>query len=181
MATAQGEERSSGFPNACYQILLNEQNSTDDDVDDYDDDEVTCGGGERPLGEKLPDGLKVKTPMGGRNLTGAIELHRLALEDYAQLERRAGELKAEFINSTCTRGDGYIKEVSQPILPFSPGDATVPRLLRLCLGLGALAPEQGRRSQQGGEMERWICGNPPVLCSWLWLHRGLQAPPQKWG
>ena len=95
----------------------------------------------------------MKTPWGPTwNLTGAIELHRLALEDYAQLERRAGELKAEFINSTCTSGDGHTKEVSQPILPFSPGDATVPRLLRLCLGLGALAPEQGRRSKQAGEM-----------------------------
>ena len=90
--------------------------------------------------------------MGGRNLTGAIELHRLVLEDYDQLERRSGELKTWFINSTCSAGDDWYKEVSQPILPFSPGDATVPRLLRLCLGLGALAPEQGRRSQQGGEI-----------------------------
>ena len=143
-----------------------------------DDDEVTCGGGERPLGEKLPDGFKVKTPWGPTwNLTGAIELHRLVWEDYAQLERRAGELKVEFINSTCSAGDDWYKEVSQPPLPFSPGDTTVARLQVPSLGLGALAPEQGRRSQQGGEKERWICGNPPVRSSLLWLHRGLQAPP----
>ena len=150
MATAHGEEQSSGFPNACYQIFLNEYNSTDDD----DDDKVTYGGGERPLGEKLPDGFKVKEPSGVTwNLTGAIELHRLVLEDYAQLERRAGELKAEFINSTCTATCTYgsLKEVSQPPLPFCPGDATVPCLPVPSLELGALAPEQGRRSQQGGE------------------------------
>ena len=59
-----------------------------------------------------PEGFEVESPRGPTwNLTGAIELHRLVLEDYAQLERRAGELKAEFINSTCTR-DGNIKEVS---------------------------------------------------------------------
>ena len=127
-----------------------------------------AGGGERPLDKKLPDGFKVKTPIlkpsGFRTwpLTGAIELHRLVLEDYAQLERRAGELKAELINTTCTAFDGLYKEVSQPPLPFSPGDATVPRMLVRTVGHGALAPEQGRRSQQGGEMV-WNCVHPPVL------------------
>ena len=112
-----------------------------------------AGGGERRLDEKLPDGFKVKSPSGiPWNQTGAIGLHRLALEDYDQLESRSGELKVEFINSTCSAGDDWYKEVSQRILPFPPGDATVPRLLRLCLGLSALAPEQGRRSQQGGEI-----------------------------
>ena len=103
-------------------------------------------------GEKLPDGLKVKTPSGYTwELSGAIELHCLVLEDYDQLESRAGELKAEFINSTCTVDGELVKEVSQPILPFSPGDATVSCLLVPKVGHGALAPEQGRRSQQGGE------------------------------
>ena len=136
-----------------------------------------AGGGERRLDKKLPDGFKVKA----WNLTGAIELHRLVLEDYAQLERRAGELKAEFINSTCTVDGELVKEVSQPILPFSPGDATVSCLLVPKVGHGALAPEQGRRSQQGGETLGWICAHPPVGCSSLWLHRGLPKPPWKQG
>ena len=153
MATAQGEEHSLGdnhnsrFPNTRNQIFS--KSTYDDDDDDY---EVTCGGGERPLGEKLPDGFEVKSPRGPTwNLTGAIELHRLVVEDYDQLERRASELKAELINSTCTYESS--KEVSHSPLSFSPGDATVARLLLQSVGLGALAPEQGRRSQQGGEME----------------------------
>ena len=60
--------------------------------------------------------------------------------------------KAEFINSTCTV-KGLFIEVSQPPLPFSPGDATGPRLQLQSLGIGDLAPEQGRRSQQGDERD----------------------------
>ena len=138
-----------------------------------------AGGGEKSLDKKLPGGFEVKDQYSTYNLTGAIELHRLALGDYDQLERRAGDLKAELINSTCTV-DGY-KEVSQPILPFSPGDATVSCLLVPKVGHGALAPEQGRRSQQGGEREKWNCVHPPVLGSWVWLHRGLPKPPCKRG
>ena len=50
-----------------------------------------AGGEEKSLDKKLPDGFKVKSPSGTTwYLTGAIELHRLVLEDYDQLERRAG-------------------------------------------------------------------------------------------
>ena len=68
------------------------------------------GGGVRPLGEKLPDNFKVKAPGGSTrgttyNLTGAIELHRLALEDFAQLERRAEQINEVIINTTCSIND----------------------------------------------------------------------------
>ena len=68
------------------------------------------GGGVRPLGEKLPDNFKVKAPGGSTRgttykLTGAIELHRLALEDFAQLERRAEQINEVIINTTCSIND----------------------------------------------------------------------------
>ena len=138
------------------QPVSNEHQCKDDD---QTDDEVAAGGGgERPLGEKLPDYFEVKDPYGDTwTLTAGIELHRLACEDYNQLERRAAEINEENINATCFF-IGSWKEVRQTSLPnSSPGHPTVPRLPVRSLELGALAPEQGRRSQQGGEMERWIC------------------------
>ena len=105
----------------------------DDDYDDYDDhneqpaDKVQGGGGERPLGEKLPNGFEVKDDEGyiTFNLTGAIELHRLVLiEDY-DLEKRKDEITSTIIESTCAFPRSHIifKEVSQhphPLLPRSP-------------------------------------------------------------
>ena len=42
-----------------------------------------AGGGDRPLGEKLPDGFEVRDPEGGSwSLTNGLELHRLVVEDY---------------------------------------------------------------------------------------------------
>ena len=105
------------------------QNSINDD-DDYDDedeqpaDKVTGGGGERPLGEKLPDGFVVKTKDDEgetiEKLTGAIELHRLVLQDYDQLKKRKNEITRKIIDSTCEVDDGLYKEVSQPPLPLLP-------------------------------------------------------------
>ena len=111
-------------------------------------------------------------------LTGAIELHQLVLLDPVQLERRREEITAEIINATCsmTIDDGtmvpwYHNEVKRAPLPNpSSGDATVVRLLLQSLGLSASAAEQGRRSQQGGQSRKWIYENPPVVCSWKWLH-----------
>ena len=68
----------------------------------------------------------MKSPRGPTwNLTGAIELHRLVVEDYDQLERRSDELNAaislyQFINSTCTVDNWGYKEVSQPPLSLLP-------------------------------------------------------------
>ena len=152
----------------------------DDSDDDQPDDEVAAGGGgERPLGEKLTDGFEIKLPSGRTwKLAGGTELHRLAVEDYNQLERRAAEINEENINATCTVNDGRFKEVRQASLPnSSPGDTTVPRLLLQSLGLCAYAAEQGRRSKQGNKKERWRCGHPPVLGSWSRRHRGLQEAP----
>ena len=68
-------------------------------------DEV-AGGGERLLDEKLPDDFKVEAIsrfLWGLSLTnGAIELHRLAWQDPAQLERRKEEITVEIINATCS-------------------------------------------------------------------------------
>ena len=91
----------------------------DDDDDDQPTDKVT--GGERPLGEKLPDGFEVKDYEGDTHkLTGAIELHRLIFEDY-DLEKRKDEMTSTLIDSTCTldsdSGNFNFKEVSQPPLP----------------------------------------------------------------
>ena len=98
----------------------------DDDDDEQPADKVT--GGERPLGEKLPDGFEAKLRWGGPyftwNLTGALELHRLVVEDYDQLEKRKEEITSTIIDSTCAMDDGYFhktfKEVSQPPLPLLP-------------------------------------------------------------
>ena len=94
------------------------------DDDDQPTDKVT--GGERPLGEKLPNGFEVKDNNGNPfNLTGAIELHRLVLlKDYDQLKKRKEEITSTIINTTCavdhySRGiHGGLKEVSQPPLPL---------------------------------------------------------------
>ena len=73
-------------------------------------------------------------------VSGGIELHRLAVEDFDQLERRADEINEENIKATCTADDGFFKEVRQAPLPnSSPGDTTVPRLPVRSLGLGAPA------------------------------------------
>ena len=131
--------------------------------------EEVSGGGEPPLGEKFPGSLEVKNQRGYTlELTGATELHRLAVEDPVQLERRAEEIMRAILDATCSmtlvNGCTY-KEVRHASLPnSSPGDATVPRLLLQSLGLGAAAAEQGRKSQQGNERVGWCCGNPPVLC-----------------
>ena len=127
---------------------MKHQCNDDDHYDDEPADEVAAGGGgvgERPLGEKLPGQCQVKTSWGEtRWLHGGIELHRLAVEDFDQLERRADEINEENLNSTCSDNDGYYKEVSQTPLPnSSPGDATVPRLPVPSLGLGTPAAEQG--------------------------------------
>ena len=78
--------------------------------------------GERPLGEKLPDGFEIKDSDGETwNLTGAIELHRLVLQDNDQLKKRKDEITKTIIDSTCAFDDeyeGHYKEVSLPPLPL---------------------------------------------------------------
>ena len=52
-------------------------------------------------------------------LTGGIELNRLAVEDYDQLERRADEITEENINTTCTVDGGYwVSQVSPICISF---------------------------------------------------------------
>ena len=81
-------------------------------------DEVAGGGGERSLDEKL-DGFKFKHPNGTWQITVGIELHRLCLMDYHQLERRADEIRPPFINSTCSLiwSGGLVEEVRHGIPP----------------------------------------------------------------
>ena len=65
--------------------------SNDDDDDQPADEVAAGGGGERPL--------------------DPFELHRLACEDYNQLERRAAEITEENINATCSLDNGNNTEV----------------------------------------------------------------------
>ena len=72
-----------------------------------------AGGGDWPLGEKLPDGFEVKDPDGSTSpLTNALELHRLVVEDYNQLERRSKELDKKIIDAKCSFE--ALNEVSEP-------------------------------------------------------------------
>ena len=111
---------------------FNESKLKNDDYDYDDEDEQPADkvtGGERPLGEKLPDGFEVKAKgdegsiIGTYTLTGAIELHRLVLEDYDQLKKRKNEITKTIIDSTCAiddEHDGHYKEVIQMPLPLLP-------------------------------------------------------------
>ena len=79
-----------------------------------------AGGGDRPLGEKLPYGYEVEEPLGLEwQIANGLELHRLVLEDYDQLERRSKELDKKIIDAKCSYGG--LKEVSEPpSLPLLP-------------------------------------------------------------
>ena len=91
-----------------------------------------AGGGRRFLAEKLPDNFGVfETPDGFTYmLSGALEVHRLAVQD--KLKGREEELTEEIINATCTIDEFYgcYKEVSESPRSLSsllPDHATVPR------------------------------------------------------
>ena len=60
-------------------------------------------------------------------LTNGLELHRLVVEDYEQLEKRSKELDKMIIDAKCSKL--YYKEVRDPPSLDSPDDATVSRLL----------------------------------------------------
>merc|ERR1712004_581770 len=78
------------------------------------------GGGDRPLAEKLPDNFEVKSPRGTTwRLSGALELHRLAVEN--KLKGREAEITEEIINATCTLDDGSYKEATPLYLACSLG------------------------------------------------------------
>ena len=83
--------------------------------------EEVAGGRERTLSEKVPDSFEVKTQTQtkrapiitpGVHLTGAMEIHRLTVEN--KLMGREAELTVDIINATCTM-DGWTnyKEVIQ--------------------------------------------------------------------
>ena len=75
-------------------------------------------------------------------LTSGTELHRLVVEDCAQLKRRADEITEAIINITCSYDNGQVREVSQaPIHSSFPGHASVSCLSGPSLGLSAVALE----------------------------------------
>ena len=121
-----------------------------------DDADEVAGGGERPLCEKLPGNVRVKIFQGPSvKLVGAFEVHRLALDDPDQLERRGEGITPPIINLTCSFATEqfYYNEVRQAPLPNSfPDHTVVPRLHLPNLELGRSAAEQGRRPKQGGEI-----------------------------
>ena len=104
----------------------------------------------RQLGEKLPINIELEVKEGDTvKLTGAIELHRLAVEDLDQLKKRVDEINAEIVNTTCSVDDGDLLEVSQSLPSiFSPGHTFDACLQAQSLGLSTPAAEQGRRSKQ---------------------------------
>ena len=119
-----------------------------------------AGGGRRFLAEKLPDSFEFKLQEGFFRLSGALEVHSLAVQD--QLKGREEELTEDIINATCTiiGFNGYYKEVSEsPRSLSSPGNATVDRLLARVLGAGPAAAEQRRRHEQAGDRQDWIFDN----------------------
>ena len=66
-------------------------------------DDAAARGDERPLDQKLPYTSFVRSPSGIIvRLTGAKEIHRLAVEDFHQLERRSEEIRAPITDSTCS-------------------------------------------------------------------------------
>ena len=67
-----------------------------------------AGAGDRPLTKKLTDFVLIG-PMVVWTVSGALEVHLLALED--KLKGREAELTEEIINATCTDGD--FNEVSE--------------------------------------------------------------------
>ena len=92
---------------------------------------------------------------GGGLVSGALEVHLLALED--KLKGREAELTEEIINATCTDGDfNEVSENPSSSLSAQPGHAIVSRLLFQVLGVGAAAAEQRRRPQPVHEREGWI-------------------------
>ena len=81
-------------------------------------------------------------------LEGAIELHRLVVEDFDELKRRAEDIDEAIVNATCSL-NGWLLEVSQSLSSiFSPGHTFDACLQAQSLGLSAPAAEQGRRSKQ---------------------------------
>ena len=127
----------------------------------------------RQLGEKLPNNVELEVKEGDTvKLTGAIELHRLAVEDLEQLKKRAEEINEAIVNATCSVDDGDVIEVRQETPPplFFPGHTVDARLQVQSLGLGAPAAEQGCGSQQSWKGQRWRCGHPLVLRSSIRFH-----------
>ena len=115
--------------------------------------DILAGGGDRPLGEKLPEYFEVKTANGeSYDLTNALELHRLVVEDYDQLERRSKELDKKIIDATCSDELFSYKEVSEPPSLSSPGEATVSRLLAQRDQLRPPPSQPRRRSQYCDEI-----------------------------
>ena len=83
-------------------------------------DYEVAGGGEQPLGEKLLNKFEFefKPPSGEafKLAGGAIELHRLVVDDRAQLVRRKEEITKAIIDATCSFS--VFKEVRQTPLPI---------------------------------------------------------------
>ena len=147
---------------------------------------VIGGRGERPLGEKLLNGTTVKSnerPRRRQNLCQrnkgcwrlyrpwqlyrAIELHRLAVEDYEQLEKQKDEITSGIINSACSgqpltarKRKITFEGVSQQPLPLIPrshhcslhASIKTPKQ-RFCSSARAPIPTR-RRQEQTGEGSR---------------------------
>ena len=89
----------------------------DSDGDDSDGDDSNSADDKtlKPEVKKDDDSKTLK-------LQGAIELHRLVVEDFDELKRRAEDIDEAIVNATCSVDDGDLLEVSQSLPSiFSPG------------------------------------------------------------
>ena len=103
-------------------------------------------GGERPLGEKLPDGIEVEDHEGFTwNLTGAIELHRLVLKnDYDQLKKRKDEITNRIIDSKCSADVGpRLKKMKKRLEEVSQQPSPPPQVTPLFLACNVGNPKVG--------------------------------------
>ena len=103
-----------------------------------------------------------------------LELHRLVLEDYDQLERRSKELDKKIIDAKCSFAD--ISEVSETTLPLSPpqmtplwlacaNNATNSALLLLSLGADPnIVPRRGNGSARVSPLCYAALYNNPAVC-----------------
>ena len=104
--------------------------------------EEVAGGRERTLSEKVPDSFEVKTQTQtkrapiitpGVHLTGAMEIHRLAVENKLNLslKGREAELTVDIINATCTT-DGWTIKCKLARMIFFLNILSCPRMVIWC-------------------------------------------------
>ena len=133
------------------------------------------------MSEKLPDKSKLevmfKKGKKGKEtvttithlVTGAIELHRLAVLDFEELQKRKDEITEDIVNATCSYDDGFHTEVMKDegsVAYFFYSFQVTPLFLAceykvwnsalLLLNMGA-DPNMARRNKQRNNAHGQMC------------------------